>query len=124
MPIGTPLTEGQHGAEFIASEGNGTVSRNTATLIAGQNLSAGSVLGKITASGKFTQLNTGGADGSQNAAAILLDNVNATAADTTCVIVVGPSEVNNKELIWPGGITGPQKTTAIGALDALSIRVR
>ena len=116
-------TESQHTGEFIASEGNGTQSRNTVTLIAGQNLVAGSVLGKITASGKYTLYNPGGADGSQNATAILFDTVDATAADTTVVVIVSPSEVNNKELNW-GAATAPHILTGRASLDALGIRVR
>jgi hypothetical protein len=116
-------TEGQHTAEFIASEGNGTQSRNTATLILGQNLPAGSVLGKITASGKWTMVAPAAGDGSQTAAAVLFDNVDATSADKVCVIIVSPSEVNDKELNW-ASLSGGQKTTARAQLDAVGIRVR
>lgn len=42
------LTEGQNAEEFIVSEAAGERSRASITLISGQNLSAGAVLGKIT----------------------------------------------------------------------------
>jgi hypothetical protein len=57
------LTEGKHPGEFLASEGNGTLSRDVVTLISGQNLVAGTVLGKITASGKYTIVNPGAVEG-------------------------------------------------------------
>ena len=44
----TPAT-----ASFILSEGEGSISRDTVVIVAGQDLLAGTVLGKITASGKY-----------------------------------------------------------------------
>lgn len=44
----TTKTEGQHAGEFIVSEAPGTLSRDTVTVLSGQNLSAGAVLGKLT----------------------------------------------------------------------------
>ena len=44
-------TEGRYAGEFIVSEGNGKISRETTTVLSGQTLQAGAVLGKVTASG-------------------------------------------------------------------------
>ncbi|MDD3371901.1 MAG: head decoration protein [Alphaproteobacteria bacterium] len=58
----TEVTEGQHKAEFLVTEGEGTISRETATVLAGQNLKAGHVLGKVSigaASGAAVSGNTG-----------------------------------------------------------------
>lgn len=44
----TTLTEGQHAGEFLVSEDEGTLSRDTVTVLSGQNLVAGAVIGKIT----------------------------------------------------------------------------
>jgi hypothetical protein len=107
----------------VVSEAKGTQSRNTGTLASGQNLAAGSVLGKITASGKVTMVNPIAADGSQTAVAVVVGATDASLGDTPCAILVGPSEVNNTDLNW-GGLTGGQITTARGQLDAARIRVR
>ncbi|NCC03441.1 MAG: head decoration protein [Proteobacteria bacterium] len=56
------VTEGQHKAEFIVSETEGTISRENVTVLAGQNLQAGHVLGKVsvgTASSAAASGNTG-----------------------------------------------------------------
>ncbi len=45
MPV---LSEGQHAGEFLVSEANGSRSRETITVVSGQNLQAGHVLGKVT----------------------------------------------------------------------------
>ena len=42
------LSEGSHAGEFLLSEANGTKSRENVTLLSGQNLKAGAVLGKVT----------------------------------------------------------------------------
>lgn len=94
------------------------------TIITGQNLSAGTVVGKITASSKFTILAPAAADGSQTAAGIIFDNVNATAADKSGMVLLrGPAQVNQNDLTWPVGITAPQKTAAIAQLLALGIKL-
>jgi hypothetical protein len=45
------LTEKLHASGFILSEGEGNISRDNGVLITGQNLQAGTVLGKITLAG-------------------------------------------------------------------------
>jgi hypothetical protein len=121
MPV---LTEGRYAGEFIVSEGNGRISRETITVLSGQNLQAGAVLGKVTASGKYKALDPAAADGSQSAAVILYEAVDASAADAEGVAVVRLAEVNAAELVWPAGITSGQKTTALGQLATLTIIAR
>jgi hypothetical protein len=41
------LIEGKHAGEFLVSEGNGWISREAVTILSGQNLAAGTVLGQI-----------------------------------------------------------------------------
>lgn len=120
----TELVQGKQPQSFLLSEATGTRSRDKITLITGQNLGAGAVLGRITASGKYTLLAPAAADGSQTAAAILGAATNATAADVVCLAITRDAEVNDNELTYPGGITAPQKTTAITNLAAAGIVVR
>jgi hypothetical protein len=44
----TSLTEGQHNGEFIVTESDGSLSRDTITVLSGQTLQAGHVLGQVT----------------------------------------------------------------------------
>jgi len=122
------LTENNRNWEFLVSENNGDFSREQIVLNSGQNLRAGAVLGRITATGRFTALAPAASDGSQNAIAILGPATDATSANTrTAGIVGGPGvsvEVNSRLPVWPGGITGPQQTTAIAALLAAGIKTR
>jgi len=55
------------------------------TLLAGQNLTRGAVLGKITASGKYTLSAAAAGDGSEVPDAILAEDCDATAGDRAAV---------------------------------------
>jgi Bacteriophage lambda head decoration protein D len=121
MPV---LTEGRFAGEFLVSEGNSRISRETITVPSGQTLEAAAVLGKITASGKYKVLDPAAVDGSEVAAGILYDAVDASAADAEGVAIVRMAEVNAAELVWPEGITGGEQTTALGELAALTIVAR
>ncbi len=75
-------------------------------------------------SGKYKEYNPANTDGSQMAVAILLDNVDATAADTEVVIIARHAEVNGAEIVWFTGATDLQKATAIAQLKEQVILVR
>lgn len=113
----TTLTEGRHAGEFIISEGNGWISREGVTIVTGQNLVAGTVLGKITASGKYAAYSNAAADGTEVAAGILFEAVDATAADKSGVMIARHAEVNGDEL------TG-NDANGTADLKALAIIVR
>jgi hypothetical protein len=117
------VNETPHAGGYIISEANGNRSRDNGTLILGQNLAAGTVLGRITASGKLTALAPGAANGSQTAVGVLYEAVNATAADAPCVLSARDCEVNGKELGW-GAATAAQIATATGQLAAAGIVIR
>lgn len=61
------------------------------TILSGLTLARGTVVGKITASGKLKVFDTVNADGSEIPYGVLLDAVDASAADT-----VGPIAVSGK----------------------------
>lgn len=65
------------------------------TLLAGGNYKRGSVLGKITESGKYKLVDKAATDGSQIADMILSDNADAIAADTIATAYV--SGIFNRE---------------------------
>ena len=122
----TTLTEGKHAGGFLIWEVLRDFTRDTVTLASGAGkLAPGTVLGKITTGGKFTVLTPGATNGSQNAAGLLWDGVDATDADTLGVVILrGPAIVNRHEIVWPEGATEAQITTATTALAALGIILR
>lgn len=80
-----------------------TVSRSI-TLASGQNLPRGSLLGKITASGKYILSLAAASDGSQVPAVILADDTNASSADQVTVAYFGGT-FNENAVIYGTGQT-------------------
>lgn len=119
-------SEGQRDLAFLLSEANGKRSRDTVTIVSGAGvLEAGTVLGKITASGKFTESPATGADGSQTAVAVLAYGVDATSADAAAVIVARDAEVKASELAYAASVDDATKRAAKAAqLAAVGIMVR
>jgi Bacteriophage lambda head decoration protein D len=82
------LKESIHPLEFLMSESESGVSRDTITVASGAgNLLPGAVLGQITASGKYKLSAATGTDGSQVAVAILGYPVDATANDVQAMAI-------------------------------------
>ncbi len=115
--------EGVHSAEFLLSSEE-SASLDKVTLINGQNLIAGTVLGKITASGKYTLHNNAASDGSEVAVAILFDNTDASSGDMPCVVVSRLAKVIDSKLIFKAGISAPNRAAAVTALAINHILVR
>jgi hypothetical protein len=116
-------TEGVYGAEFLLSNEE-TLSLDKGVLISGQNLNVGTVLGKITASGKYTLHNNAASDGSEVAAAILYNTTDASAGDTACTVLTRLAEVAEAKLIFKSGISAANKAAAIAALATQHIITR
>lgn len=74
-------------------------------LITGQNLKRGSVVGRITASGKATLSLSAAGDGSQVPYGILLDDYDATAGDVGGCGVMVKGEFNDNAIILGTGHT-------------------
>lgn len=115
----TTLNETRHAEGFIISEANGRLSRGSGTLISGQKVTAGEVLGTITASGKYTTLDPDAGTGEQVASAIALNDTDATDADHPIGVLVRFAEINQNELVWGAAVDADaEKTTALGELAA------
>lgn len=120
-------TEGKHTAAFIISEANHVRSRETGTLVSGQDLAAGTVVqldgsGKLTA---FTATTDTAGDLTTEAVGILLDNVDASAADKEAVYIARDAEVNWNELTYPAESTaGGEAANTKASLKLLGIIAR
>lgn len=90
------------------------------TLLTGTAYKRGHVLGKITASGKYTVALSASADGSQTPVAICVDDVDATAADQSGA-AYAMGEFNGNALVLGTGIT---LAAATAALEAQNIYIK
>ncbi|MDR9395424.1 MAG: head decoration protein [Roseovarius sp.] len=122
----TVLTEGRHPGEFLMTEANGQRSRENITIASGAGIIApGTVLGRITASGKYLASAVGATDGSQTAAAIALYGCDATSGDADISAITRDAEVNGSILTYhPDRDQAAEKTAAQGDLAAVGIIVR
>lgn len=110
-------------SDVLLYEVNCHWSKDNATIAAGADLTLGAVLGKVTATGKYKLHDPAAADGTQNAAAVLLDDTAAAAADKVAPIAARGVVLDSNGLVWKAGMTDPQKATAKAALLALGIKV-
>lgn len=110
MPV---LTEPPSMGDVLKYEVNPNYTREVVTLLAGMPYPVGSVLGKVTASGKYTLSPATGSDGSQVATAVLLSAVDATLADATGIVLVrGPSIVSREGLAYGATVDDDTKIAA------------
>jgi hypothetical protein len=122
----TALTMSPTLGDLLKYELNGNYSRETVTLKAGRNYALGSVLGKITASGKYRlspAAEVTGDEGAETAVAVLIGAVDATAADKTGLVVTrGPTIVAKAVLVFDSTVdNGTKKATKHGQLAAAGL---
>ncbi|KRP97478.1 hypothetical protein TX25_06120 [Pseudomonas lactis] len=96
--------------------------KQKATLLGGANYAFGQVLAKVA--GKYQVLDLAATGAAKKAAAVLGEQIGATAGDTPGVVIARGAVVAINELVWPEGITEPQKTTALDELNALGVVAR
>ncbi len=120
------LTQQPNMGDVLKYEVNPNYTRETVTLLQGMPYPVGSVLGKITASGKYKLATSGGTDGAEIATAVLLYPVDATLADATGIVVArGPSIVSRAALAYDATVDDGTKITAkLGQLAAVGIIAR
>lgn len=123
------LTEGARNAQFIVSEANGYRSRGVGmvTVPANTELAAGTVLGRITASGKFVRHDSDLTNGAETAAAILyanLRNDGGAPVDFDTTLFLRDAEVTGAHLTYEDGAEPADIAVANAALAALGLIVR
>ena len=112
------LNEGKYTAEFLLSEGNGSISREVGILAAHvASINPGTVLGKVTATGHLVPYSNAAVDGSQTAVGVLYAKAPISAAPHDVTYIARSAEVTGLELT---GIDA----AAVVELEARGIVVR
>lgn len=120
----TMLVEGKHPGGFLVWEAFRDYTRETITIASG-TLAPGTVLGKITASGKYAAHDPEATDGTETAVAVLWGKADASAGDAVAVAIVrGPAIVNRHDLVFSGTPSEAEIIAAHGALLEAGILVR
>ena len=106
-----PLTQSPTMGDVLKYSENPNYTNEAVTLLTGTSYKVGSVLGKITASGKYKLAAVGAVDGSAIAVAVLLTATDATAGDATGVILArGPAIVSKAALVFDATVNDAPKT--------------
>lgn len=126
----TMKTQGPRNLAFLLTELPGTASREVRTIASGEGkLAAGTILGKVTAGGKFVaspNAQVAGKEGAESGVAILAYAVDATDADVQAVTIEGPGvEVKDPMLVFHNSVNDAAKrNTKLAQLRAAGIKAR
>lgn len=94
----------------------------TVTLTSGQGeLARGSVLGQVTADGKYTLSAAASEDGSETPSVVLAVDIDATSEVSASVIVRG--DLNGNQLVYGAGITNADAYDALRSVGIYIIDV-
>lgn len=121
----TIVSPGPRPLMFLLTEARGQRSRGNRTIPSGSGvIVSGQVCSTLTSSGAAKPLAPAAADGTQNADSISMYRYDSTGAAVMGAFIERDAEVKEEELVWPAGITAPQKAAAIAALKAVGIIIR
>lgn len=113
MPV---LTQSPTLGDLLKYELSAAYNRETVTLKAGASYPLGAVLGRITASGKYRlspAATVTGDEGAETGIAVLLQPVDATAADQTGLVAArGPAILSKAALVFDASVDQPAKKAA------------
>jgi len=129
MAIGTPIEQlGNERSHWLRREihSSGEFTRKRIVVASGAgDLETGTVLGKVTASGKYAPYDPAASDGREAVAGIIYDGVDATAEDQDAVLVAGQAVIVPIYLRWHTTVDDQAKIdTGISALEALGFQTR
>ena len=125
----TALTQNPTLGDLVKYELEPRYSREVVTLKSGASYAIGTVLGRITASGKYRASPVAevvGDEGAENACAVLLEIVDATAADAVGLVAVrGPIILSKDRLVYDASVDlAAEKTAKIAQLAPHGLVVR
>lgn len=114
--------------EHVISEAQGRRSREQVLIDSAlaETLLPGTVLGKVTATGRYLPLNPAAADGTETAATVAnhREEVRDPVAHIRTSAMARDCELNGNKMFWPEGITDAQKKAAEAQLALQDIIVR
>lgn len=121
----TAITNDLTLGDLLKYEEENLYSRDQVTVVNGQNLKLGAVIGRVSATQKVKALDPSATDGSEVAAGVVLQSIDASSAEKTNGLIVSRQAiVADHALIWPASITTEEKTAAIAQLEAIGVLVR
>lgn len=119
------ITEGLNLGDLLKYEAPNLFSRDQVTVAAGQILPLGAVVGIVTTTGKVKQIDPSATDGSQYAAGVLMQAIDAALIDREDGLMVARHAiVADHALTWPAAITTAEKQAAVLQMKSLGVLIR
>lgn len=119
------ITEGLNLGDLLKYEAPNLFSRDQVTVVSGQTLPLGAVVGIVTTTGKVKQIDPSATDGSQYAAGVLMQPCDAALIDREDGLMVARHAiVADHALTWPAAITTAEKQAAVLQLKSLGVLIR
>lgn len=115
----------KHSSEWLKHELDPELFREEVTILAGVgNLVTGTVMGKVTATGKWKPHTDGASDGTETAAGVLLHGVDASGgSDVKGVLVTRNAKIAPAALSWHSSVNNQtKKDAALVELAALGFK--
>lgn len=117
------FSEGRYASDWLKAVSHvAGYSYEEVTIASGSGVvQTGTVVGKITSSGKYAPVTVAASNGSQTAAGIVLNTVDATSADVLAVIVAREAIVVHQGLKYGADVdTSSERLAVHSALGALN----
>jgi hypothetical protein len=114
--------EGHTGVAFSAGGLGFTITAGGTAAVAGDGATI--ALATNANAGLYAPLNLSAADGTQTAAAILANEIDASSANTKVTVIDRAAQVNGSELIYPAAATAAQITAINATLATIGVIVR
>lgn len=111
---------------ILKYEADKNYSREVVKMAQGQNLKMGSVVGQVTANGtyKAVSISESETDGSDIAAGVVLQDIDATSSSKECLIVARDAIVIEDKIVYPTEATADQKKKILSDLEKRGIVLR
>lgn len=111
--MATVYTEGRRNGEFILSEANFHRSRDNIVIASGSGIvQPGTVLGKLTAGGKYKPATATGTDGGQTGVALNVHYVDATSVDVPVAAITRDAEIKGYAVAYDATVNDDTKKGA------------
>ncbi|CDI04105.1 conserved hypothetical protein [Candidatus Competibacter denitrificans Run_A_D11] len=111
--------------DAVIDEAPGQISRDNITIASGAGkVVACTVIGKVTASGKYVPYDNAASNGAEVAAGITLYDVDATSADQAVSAITRIAALDRSKLQWKSGADDTAKAAAEVDLAAKQIVLR
>lgn len=112
-PLGRQLGQHTVGGSAFANHIKFTIADGATDFVVGDKF----LVTVAAGSGKATALNLSAVDGSQYAAGVLIDSVDASGGDKKTAMICRYAILKSSTLVWPNGISATQKAAAIAQLN-------